>query len=89
MSTISNDDNNIFVDIIQEKELHGCLLEKTQVICSVVKKTRAAKNIFSLSLNFSAMDLPTLLYEITTLEWFFVDSLFCFVVTGIASLLLA
>ena len=89
MSTISNDDNNIFVDIIQEKELHGCLLEKTQVICSVVKKTRAAKNIFSLSLNFSAMDLPTLLYEITTLECFFVDSLFFFVVTGIASLLLA
>ena len=54
MSMLNNADNNIFADIIQEKELHGRLLENTQVIWSVVKKKRVAQNIFSLSLSFSA-----------------------------------
>ena len=51
---LNNADNNIFADIIQEKKLHGRLLENTQVIWSVVKKKRVAQNIFSLSLSFSA-----------------------------------
>ena len=54
MSMLNNADNNIFADIIQEKKLHGRLLENTQVIWSVVKKKRVAQNIFSLSLSFSA-----------------------------------
>ena len=52
MSMLNNADNNIFADIIQEKELHGRLLENTQVIWSVVKKKRVAQNIFSLSLSY-------------------------------------